>query len=183
MRKRRVESCFTIGAPRGPLCDMESKWIWRAAGWVAHYTIDTRNPELRVQFDYGGTRMEQIIPLVSTRPNYGGIRWWYLCPQCNQRVATLHKPYELHGFFCRRCHDLTYESSQRSGTKTERYFQSVARSLGTTTREARRWVRLQYSSGSTVHEIKRPAVNKRRDRRNGFALTLTKNARQEGLTL
>jgi len=180
--KRRIEACLTIGPPRGPLYDTKGKLIWRNEGWIVHYSIDAGNSQLKVQFDWGCRLMEQVVSLVCTRPNYGGIRWWYLCPKCNQRVATLHKPFELDAFFCRGCHDLTYESSQRSGTQTERYFQTIAGRLGTSTREARRWVRVSGSERPILHEIKRPKLNNTRDRRTGFALALARIARRKGLT-
>lgn len=58
------------------------------------------------------------IRLQTTRPNYGGVRWWFTCPlivagvPCNRRVGTLH----LYGryFGCRTCYDLTYRSCQRT---------------------------------------------------------------------
>jgi uncharacterized protein YlaI len=31
----------------------------------------------------------QTIPLRSTRPNFGGVRFWFLCPDCGKRVAVL----------------------------------------------------------------------------------------------
>lgn len=58
------------------------------------------------------------ISLVTTRPHFGGIRWWFLCPlqvdgaTCGNRVAKLHL---RNGYFgCRSCHDLTYLSCQQS---------------------------------------------------------------------
>ena len=50
----------------------------------------------------------------------------------------------------------TYESTQSSGTKTEKYFRDLAQQLGTTTREARRFVRLNFAKDPPVQEIKRP---------------------------
>jgi hypothetical protein len=57
--------------------------------------------------------------LVWTPCNFGGRRWWFVCPlvvngrACNRRVGVLY----LGGgkyFGCRPCHDLTYESSRES---------------------------------------------------------------------
>jgi hypothetical protein len=183
MSKRRVESCFTIAPPRGPLRDVNGTWRWTYFEFGVHYSVHTCYSELRVCFEHSGSMAEHAIPLVATKPHYGGIRWWFLCPKCNQRVSTLHKPRETYGFFCRRCHNLTYESSQSSGTKKERLFQTKARSLGSTTREARRVIRLQCSPPVGVHEIKRPILNDTRDRRTGFALFVAKQARGKGLSV
>jgi len=55
--------------------------------------------------------IEQIITLTWTYPNYGGKRIWFMCPQCNRRIAVL---YGGKYFLCRRCRNLTYSSQQES---------------------------------------------------------------------
>ena len=63
---------------------------------------------------------EECLRLLTTKANFGGVRWWFACPftvggeRCNRRVAKLYLPPEARKFGCRRCHDLTYESSQES---------------------------------------------------------------------
>jgi len=53
---------------------------------------------------------------VTTRPYFGGIRWWFICPlivegrACQERVRRLHLPPGGRYFGCRRCYNLTYES-------------------------------------------------------------------------
>jgi hypothetical protein len=62
--------------------------------------------------------MDYSIDLQTTRPPYGGFRWWFTCPlvargrECGRRVARLH----LRGkyFGCRHCYGLTYQSSQEA---------------------------------------------------------------------
>jgi hypothetical protein len=181
MSKQRVESCFTIGPPQGPLRDTKGTWHWRINGWTANYSIHTNYPQLHLQFNHRGY-MRQEIPLVHTKPNYGGIRWWFLCPKCSRRVSRLYKPSQAYCFFCRHCHDLTYESAQLSGTKMRKVVQATARKVDTTTREVRRWILLD-SNPCFVHEVKRPVVNKVRDRRTGFALLVTQEARSKGLSI
>jgi hypothetical protein len=177
MRRQRVEHCLTIGTPRGPLVDMVGKWHWQFYGVSASYSIHATRSELRVFM-----RVDQEIPLRHTTPNYGGIRWWFLCPKCNQRVSLLHKPPAAYCFFCRHCHDLRYESAQLSGTEGSKYLQAIAKSEHITTHEALLSLRLKMNP-PYIHEIKRPVLNKVRDRRTGFALLLTKQARAEGLTV
>ncbi len=41
--------------------------------------------------------------------NYGGRRQWFLCPECNRRVALV---YGGKDYRCRHCHNLTYASQQ-----------------------------------------------------------------------
>jgi hypothetical protein len=70
------------------------------------------------------------VRLATTRPNYGGVRWWFVCPlvvrgvPCGQRAGKLHLPPGSLYFGCRACHGLTYASSQDS-----RKYDSLARLL------------------------------------------------------
>lgn len=181
MPKQRVETCFTLGPPLGPLTKTQGTWRW-PNGWQVDYSISTERSELYLFFKHNGMGLQQEIPLRHTKPNYGGLRWWFLCPKCNLRVSRLYKPPQVYCFFCRHCHDLTYESSQLSGTEIRKLYQRIAKKVQTTTREVRIWTGLE-SNPSFVHEVKRPALNKVRDRRVGFALELTKTARSKGLNI
>ena len=58
---------------------------------------------------------------LSTSPcTYGGFRWWFECPvvkdgvYCGNRASKLYLPNGQLYFGCRACHDLTYESCQKS---------------------------------------------------------------------
>jgi hypothetical protein len=58
------------------------------------------------------------IPLVTTSPNYGGLRWWFLAPCCGRRLRVLYLPaygnLEQSTPACRSCLDLHYASQQQS---------------------------------------------------------------------
>lgn len=62
--------------------------------------------------------IDEAIPLVNTRPNFGGVRWWFICPliikemKCECRARKLYLPPGARHFGCRTCYDLTYESAQ-----------------------------------------------------------------------
>jgi len=62
----------------------------------------------------------QVIPVTTTPCFYGGVRYWFLCPAvtdgllCENRVGVLYLPPGGTIFGCRQCHDLTYESCQKS---------------------------------------------------------------------
>lgn len=64
-----------------------------------------------------------VIPVTSTPCNYGGKRWWFLCPlaansyACHRRVRIVYLPPGANYFGCRECHRLTYESRQRHREK------------------------------------------------------------------
>jgi hypothetical protein len=54
------------------------------------------------------------ILLQTSRPNYGGLRWWFTCPlggvgsPCNRRVGKVYLPPGARYFGCRHCHGLVY---------------------------------------------------------------------------
>lgn len=60
------------------------------------------------------------IQIASTKPNYGGRRYWFICPlskhgrPCQRRVAKLYLPVGASLFGCRHCHDLPYRSQSLS---------------------------------------------------------------------
>jgi len=107
------------------------EYIWKTDGEVTGkigYSIKmtTRGSGI-LDLDYvvtdrytGETRKcKQSIWLDSTECNYGGLRYWMLCPlikngvKCYKRVSKLYLP--LGGFYfgCRDCYDLTYESKSK----------------------------------------------------------------------
>src|ERR687897_827707 len=65
-------------------------------------------------------RVEEVLRLQTTRPTFGGVRWWFSCPrmldgeECGLRVGKLYRPPGSRTFACRHCLELTYESCQRS---------------------------------------------------------------------
>ncbi len=75
----------------------------------AHLTLTyTRTPR------HGSPeKVEQRICLTYTLPNYGGRRWWMLCPYSGRRVGKLHLPPGGDRFASRRAWRLPYRS-QRS---------------------------------------------------------------------
>ena len=79
------------------------------------------------------------IILTYTRPNYGGVRWWFLCPilknglACNRRTGRLYLPRREKYFGCRQCHNLTYASSQENHRDT--ILSRTAKRCGVTQRQ------------------------------------------------
>ena len=99
-------------------------WAWRAAvtGKVIRdigYGIDTRvDPHARLGYQIPtGEYVNHRLDLVSTCPNYGGRRWWFVCPglvsgACRRRVRKLYLAPGEKYFACRRCCDLRYASQR-----------------------------------------------------------------------
>jgi hypothetical protein len=73
---------------------------------------------LRLQYtihDYWTGAPHQIddkIVLATTRPAFGGLRWWLMCPRLRRRVRRLYLPLGGHHFWSRCAYRLPY-SSQR----------------------------------------------------------------------
>jgi hypothetical protein len=77
----------------------------------------------------------QVIALETSRPHFGGLRWWFACPWCNRRVARLYQARGGGSWLCRHddCHGLSYRSRQESGRhermirRTERLIRRIDR--------------------------------------------------------
>jgi hypothetical protein len=115
--KAAVEDCITIGTSAllrygyltgaGP-----GEIIWRNC--LGHHlftlsvAVSTHGDGLMLLLRQTG----QVVKLESTPLHFGGLRWWFLCPQCERRCACLHLPAGVEDFACRVCHDLSYRSRQ-----------------------------------------------------------------------
>jgi len=132
-KKKTVEDCLTldiIGLVRGKLI-RPGEYITGQLDWTrpvsqqpkssCQYTANLSNGQwLRLWYDSGGQSLDYFVNIVSTRPFFGGTRWWLVCPlevngrSCGHRVGKLYLPPGANYFGCRHCHSLTYRSSQQS---------------------------------------------------------------------
>jgi hypothetical protein len=90
------------------------------------YIIERRGDRCLVRLQYRRTgrgeeqKMDYRVPMTYTVPNFGGRRWWFICPlvvndrKCGRRIGKLHLPPGARYFGCRHCHDLTYESTRKN---------------------------------------------------------------------
>lgn len=103
-------------------------WTWRLSGRKnsigiivdtedlyakVNYTTTDRNTGEKTDYDYK-------IRLTTTACNFGGVRYWFICPlnvngiYCGRRVGTLYLASGGNYFGCRHCYDLSYESRNES---------------------------------------------------------------------
>ena len=81
-----------------------------------HYTSTKRDTGEETKYDYK-------VQLTTTPCNFGGVRYWFICPlskngvYCGRRVAKLYCVPGANHYGCRHCHNLSYESRNetRSG--------------------------------------------------------------------
>ncbi len=121
--------------------------------------IGADKPRLRLSYaveDAWGLehRVEEVVCLRTTRPNFGGARWWFSCPrsvdgkECGRQAGKLYRPPGGLNFACRHCLDLTYESCQKS----HRYDGLFARMAG-------------EASGETFEAVKQAFSDQRKEAR------------------
>lgn len=95
---------------------------------TTHYpSEESRDVNYTVRFDY-------------TEPNYGGVRPWFVCPECDTRRRKLYLPPRRGAgrYLCRECYDLGYRSSRTSGNKMERAEQRYRKAFAKADAENRR---------------------------------------------
>jgi hypothetical protein len=138
-KKTAVEDCLSIDVNRwkreGILkadVYLSGSWQWTyrsGGGFRVNYEVDTvdlTSPFVRLWYSWVWKSTQQQesadyrVALTTTRPPFGGLRWWFCCPLivsgrlCNRRVAKLHMPPQSRYFGCRHCYQLTYTSCQES---------------------------------------------------------------------
>ncbi len=107
--------------------------------FLAYLTYEPRDP-LVIHY-YQGSKKEEIISCrlewEATPCNYGGLRYWFLCPNCRSRRRILYLPFYAKYFACRACYNLTYESQQEGRNQWTALFR-VMREMPAIERKLRR---------------------------------------------
>lgn len=87
-------------------------------------SVSSDNDEIRFQYISTSrssgekTERDYTVQLVTTPCNYGGVRWWFICPLvkngvfCQRRLGVLYLGSAYFG--CRHCFELNYQSSKDS---------------------------------------------------------------------
>ncbi len=144
-KKRTVEGCENLDANRWMRERILKAGVhrWGSWHWVYHggrensitYEVNTLDPACPfVRLSYTITNpstkeresLDYHVELTTTRPRYGGLRWWFVCPlvvrgcPCKRRVGKLYLPPGGRYFGCRHCYELTYESTQTHDGRVSR---------------------------------------------------------------
>ncbi len=110
----------------------QGEYLWSYRGRNTdkmRFAVSTCDAENYIRFQYKlvnhqtgeNIEMDYKVRIVSTPCNYGGKRWWFICPlvvnnqNCSRRVGILYLG-PGHYFGCRHCLNLTYRSSKESHT-------------------------------------------------------------------
>lgn len=141
-KKETVEDCRHLDAARWQREGILTPDRVQGGGWS---WTDSRTGEKRASIGYevrtgaAGGRLRLIytvtlaggdpqqvdytVPLVTTRPHFGGLRWWFLCPAvgCGRRVGKLYLAPRSRYFVCRHCGGLTYTSAQEHDKTRDRF--------------------------------------------------------------
>jgi hypothetical protein len=153
-KKTVVEDCLSFDANRwmregilkaDALLSGSWRWTYASGGsFSVSYEVDTRDtwgPVVRLTYSWvlrptGESGSEDYrVRLTATRPRFGGLRWWFVCPlivngrACNRRVGRLYLPPGGRYFGCRRCYNLTYTSCQES-RKHDALYRFLAGNMG-----------------------------------------------------
>jgi hypothetical protein len=142
-KKIPVEDCQSLDAGRWAREGILREGVWQSGGWEGHYawgekaasidyevnTTDPARPLVRLAYTVmlRGEKQEvdEPIRLQTTRPHFGGMRWWFTCPlviagrACRRRVRKLYRPPGGKYFGCRHCYDLTYRSVQEHDSRVD----------------------------------------------------------------
>jgi len=86
--------------------------------------------------DGNKTKYNPTVELTTTPCNFGGKRYWFLCPICYSRVGALYLPRGDVHFACRDCNDITYDSRSRSSMAL---FGHTSRQIDKLRSQIKRW--------------------------------------------
>src|SRR5438067_1690451 len=114
-KKEVVEDCLGLDATRwmregilraGVLQTGSSRWTYRGrGGFTVHFRVDTldvSDPSVGLSYSWVWTATKEEesasyrVGLTTTRPRFGGLRWWFVCPlvvggvPCRRRVGKLY---------------------------------------------------------------------------------------------
>ena len=129
-KKATVEHCLTLDLaqferagllhhPPGNRVYATLRWTNAATGEgtsAASCILDSTGDDIILTLCYRVQNEDMYIPIriETTRPYFGGSRYWGTCPDCGRRVRKLHVPPGGCRFSCRLCLGLSYKSAQEA---------------------------------------------------------------------
>ena len=141
-KKEVVEDCLSLDANRWMReCSLRAgvqalgswHWTYRSGKTFSVefevHTLDPADPFVRLSYSWVWPTSQEPqsaayrVRLTTTRPRFGGLRWWFVCPlivadqPCERRVGKLYLPPGARYFGCRHCHELTYKSCQEHDSR------------------------------------------------------------------
>lgn len=130
-KKDTVEDCLDVDVywlkKHGYFCGYKYggiKWSFRS-GHESNISlaVKTHDHEQYINFIYTLTdkdgqkeHFDYKVPIVTTKCNFGGVRYWFLCSlsgdgmSCGRRVGKLYMPSGGKYFGCRHCYQLSYDA-------------------------------------------------------------------------
>jgi hypothetical protein len=99
----------------------DGTWTWSCGGSniaAVGFRWARFSSRLYLRYACNGRAITQTIALERSTPNFGGQRWWFICPVNGQRVRALYLPSGATRWASRVAHDLRYESQRTSGPFT-----------------------------------------------------------------
>jgi hypothetical protein len=81
------------------------------------YKADLADPEnawMRLQYKHDDKPEDYKVQLTTTRPNFGGLRWWFICPARRIRMAKLHLAAGGDWFASRQAYGMAYRSQNEA---------------------------------------------------------------------
>jgi hypothetical protein len=164
--KTVVEDCLSLDTNRWTRDGILKPGQWQSGTWTwtypsgnqftVNYEVGAEDPEsagVRLFYCTQEQSLDYRVRLATTRPKFGGYRWWFVCPlivngvECNRRVRKLYLPPPSARYFgCRHCHGLTYTSCQESH-KYDALYQEMAGSLGWDLKRVKEGMKLLARSG------------------------------------
>lgn len=101
------------GEPAGAISVDFQMNTWPEKSFIdLHYVSHSNRDEAEEKLDYR-------VSLLSTFCRYGGMRWWFQCPDasCERRVRILYQSGKY--FVCRKCARLWYDSQRYVNPSTK----------------------------------------------------------------
>jgi hypothetical protein len=106
-------------------------WTWGSGDKSSigfYVTGGAERPTVHLHYRWNDKEDVNIpVHLEATPTQFGGRRWWFICPlivrgiACKRRAGKLYLPPGERYFGCRKCHELTYRTCQEAH-QTERLF-------------------------------------------------------------